>query len=398
MRINMQTYELKNNIDKQNQAWAEFKNVNDDREKQIEKRGYVDALTENHLSKINGALDEFKSRIQKLELRNSRPPLVSSTKEITQDLEYKAAFSDYLRKGNEQVVSSLNRKSLSGINDKEGGYLIDNAMYQYITKNLSTNSVLRQLCSVQEISTDSFDVLSDDGNFDSGWVSEIDDRIVTSNGQISKKVIRTHEIYAQPKVTQKLIDDSKIDIAKWISERLAEKFMMAENSAFLNGDGKNKPFGILSYSSGKGSDKIEQIKSDKEGVVTAESIIRLYYSLDVRYSGKASFLMHRDMLQQIRLLKSDITGQYLWMPSIELGAPDTLLGVPVYESVDMPTPNKDAVCMMLADFKSAYMIVDRAGISLMRDPYTEKPFVKFYTTKRVGGDIIDTAAVKLLRL
>jgi len=394
----MQISELKNNIDKQNQAWEELKQVNDERQKQIEKKGSADSLTENHLYAINGALDEFKSRIQKLELRNVRPPLVHSTKEIAQDLEYKVAFSDYLRKGNEQGVSNLNRKSLSGIQDKDGGYLIDNAMYQYITKSLASNSVLRKICSVQEISTDSFDVLSDDGNFDSGWVSEAQDRPVTSNAQISKKVIRTHEIYAQPKVTQKLIDDSKIDIARWISEKLAEKFIMAESAAFLNGDGKDKPYGILSYASGKGSDKIEQIKSDKEGSLTADSIIRLYYSLDMKYSGKASFLMHRDMLQQIRLLKSDITGQYLWMPSIELGAPDTLLGVPVYESADMPTPNKDTVCIMLGDFKSAYMIVDRAGISLMRDPYTEKPFVKFYTTKRVGGDIIDTNAIKLLRL
>jgi len=394
----MQTTEHKTNIDKQNQAWEEFKHVNEERQKQIEKHGHADSLTEGHLSRINGALDEFKSKLQKLELRNSRPPLNYSTKDSAQDLEYKVAFSDYLRKGSEQVLSNLNRKNLSGASDKEGGHLIDNAMYQYITKHLGTNSVFRQLCSIQEISTDSFDVLSDDGNFDSGWVAEVEERHVTSTAQISKKVIRTHEIYAQPKVTQKLIDDAKIDIAKWIAQRLAEKFMMAENNAFLHGDGKNKPVGILSYAAGKGIDKIEQIKSDKEGGVTAESIVKLYYSLDTKYSGKASFLMHRDMLQQIRLLKSNVTGQYLWMPSIEFGAPDTLLGVPVYESVDMPVPNKDSISMMIGDFKSAYMIVDRAGINLMRDPYTEKPFVKFYTTKRVGGDIIDTNAIKLLRL
>jgi HK97 family phage major capsid protein len=270
-------------------------------------------------------------------------------------------------------------------------------MYQFISKNLETNSIMRQLSSKQEISTDSFDILSEDGNFDSGWVSEVAQRSSTGSPKINKKNISLHEIYAQPKVTQKLIDDSKIDISKWLSERLAEKFMSAESSSFINGDGNNKPRGILTYGDGKGNDKIEQLSTtSKEGGIDADSIIELYYSLDVQYSGKASFLMHRDMLQQIRLLKSNATGQYLWAPSLEFEAPDTLLGAPVYES--MPIPKKGALSIALADFKSAYMIVDRAGINMMRDPYTEKPFVKFYTTKRVGGDIINTNAIKLLRL
>jgi HK97 family phage major capsid protein len=270
-------------------------------------------------------------------------------------------------------------------------------MYQYISKNLETNSVIRRLASRQEISTDSFDILSDDGNFDCGWVSEVEQRQITSSATIAKKTIRVHEIYAQPKVTQKLIEDARIDIAKWIGERLSEKFMAVENDAFLHGDGKSKPRGILSYVDGKASDKIEQLKSGKEGSIDSDSIIRLYYSLDTKYAGRASFLMHRDVLQQVRLLKSESSGQYLWVPALEFGSPDTLLGVPVYESPNMPTPRKDDVIMVLADFKSAYMIVDRAGINLMRDPYTEKPFVKFYTTKRVGGDIIDTHAVKFMR-
>lgn len=207
-----------------------------------------------------------------------------------------------------------------------------------------------------------------------------------------------HELYAQPKVTQKLIDDAKIDIAKWLGEKLSEKFSAVENHSFINGDGKNQPQGILTYQAGKGADKIEQIKSTIDGGINVESIVKLYYSLDVQHSGRASFLMHRDMLQQIRLLKSESTGQYLWAPGLELGAPDTLLGVPIYESPDMPTPKKDSLAVVLADFKSAYMIVDRAGMNLMRDPYTDKPFVKFYTTKRVGGDIINTAAIKILKL
>jgi len=392
----MQISEIKDRLNKLSGAWEEFKSTNDQRLKQIEHKGNADPITENKLSNISSSLDEYKSRIQRLELKNSRP-ISGESKNTLLDAEYKSAFSDYLRKGNENLVSNLSRKNLSGSTNAEGGYLLDNAMYQFISKNLETNSIMRQLSSKQEISTDSFDILSEDGNFDSGWVSEVAQRSSTGSPKINKKNISLHEIYAQPKVTQKLIDDSKIDISKWLSERLAEKFMSAESSSFINGDGNNKPRGILTYGDGKGNDKIEQLSTtSKEGGIDADSIIELYYSLDVQYSGKASFLMHRDMLQQIRLLKSNATGQYLWAPSLEFEAPDTLLGAPVYES--MPIPKKGALSIALADFKSAYMIVDRAGINMMRDPYTEKPFVKFYTTKRVGGDIINTNAIKLLRL
>jgi len=394
----MQISQMKTRIDQLGNAWEEFKSTNDQKLKQVEKRGSADPITENQLEKIGDALDEYKARLHQLEIRNNRPAVSLSSKNHLLDTEYKSAFVDYLKKGNENLLSNLSKKHLSGASNAEGGYLVDNAMYQYVEKNIAANSIMRKLASRQEISTDSFDILSDDGNFDSGWVAEADQRQTTNAATIDKKSIRVHEIYAQPKVTQKLIDDSKIDIAKWLGEKLSEKFTAVENASFINGDGQNKPKGILTYAAGKGADKIEQIKSSIEGSVTAESIIKLYYSLDVQYSGRASFVMHRDMLQQIRLLKSETTGQYLWTPGLELGAPDTLLGVPVYESPDMPTPKKDSLAIALADFKSAYMIVDRAGMNMMRDPYTEKPFVKFYTTKRVGGDIINTHAIKLLRL
>ncbi|MCH9754210.1 MAG: phage major capsid protein [Alphaproteobacteria bacterium] len=395
----MQISEIKDRLDKLSGAWEEFKFTNDQRLKQVEQKGSADVVTENKLSNINTALDEYKSRLQMLELKNARPVKSIDSRDNLIDSEYKNAFSDYLRKGNETLVSNLSRKSLSGVSNAEGGYLIDNAMYQFIYKNLESRSVMRQLCSIQEISTDSFDILSDDGNFDAGWVSEVEQRNDTKNANISKKNIPVHEIYAQPKVSQKLIDDSKIDISKWLSERLAEKFMYSESASFIIGDGNHKPRGILTYPSGKGANEIEQLSvKSEDGVIDVDSIINLYYSLDAQYSGNASFLMHRDMLQQIRLLKSDSTGHYLWSPGLESKSPDTLLGVPVYESADMPVPKKGSLSIALADFKSAYMIVDRAGINLMRDPYTEKPFVKFYTTKRVGGDIINTNAIKLLTL
>lgn len=384
----MQLAEIKERMSRLNQDWEELKSTNEQRLKQLENKSSADPITINKLNKINDSLEEQKTRLQKLEVKGARP----SVSETKRDCEYKEAFNNYLRKGNDRDITNLSVKGLSTTQNEEGGYLVDNAMFKMISTNIESNSIMRRLCSIQQISTDSFDVLSSNGGVDCGWVAETDSRKETRAGNFNKKNIRVHEIYAQPKVTQKLIDDAKIDIAKWISEQVSEKFLAAENNSFINGDGKNKPRGILSH------DGIQSMNVKAEGSVDADSIVKLYYSLDVKYSGNASFLMHRDMLQQIRLLKSKETGQYLWNPSMESGAPDTLLGVPVYECSDMPTPKKGSPSIVLADFKSAYMIVDRAGISLMRDPFTEKPFVKFYTTKRVGGDIINTKAAKILKL
>jgi len=387
----MQLSEIKENVNKLNKDWRELKETNDQRLRQLENKGSADPLTVNKLDKINNDLDEQKSRLRRIELRDARPAISETNSRM--NCEYKEAFTSYLRKGNDAGISNLSKKGLSSSSGSEGGYLVDNAMYKVIATDIESNSIMRKLASIQEISTDSFDVLSGEGQFDSGWVAESDTRKETQSGDFNKQNIKVHEIYAQPKVTQKLIDDAKIDISKWVSEQVAERFLAAENHSFINGDGINKPKGILAH-----GNNIEALKVQSDGKVDADSIVKLYYSLDVKYSGNASFLMHRDMLQQIRLLKSKETGQYLWNPGIDSSAPDTLLGVPVYESPDMPTPKKDAPFLILADFKSAYMIVDRAGISLMRDPFTEKPFVKFYTTKRVGGDIINSKAVKILKL
>lgn len=205
-----------------------------------------------------------------------------------------------------------------------------------------------------------------------------------------------HELYAQPKATQKLIDDSAIDIEKWLTDKLSKQFSAMENHSFINGDGKGKPRGILDYVNGKEFGKIEQI--DALSTLDASAIIQLYFSLKSEYAANASFLMHRSTLQAIRSLKSSETGQYLWNPSLALNNPDTILGVPVYETNDMPQFAKGALAIALGDFKRAYKIVDRAGIKLLRDPFTDKPFVKFYTTKRVGGDVINTEALKLLKI
>ncbi len=196
-------------------------------------------------------------------------------------------------------------------------------------------------------------------------------------------------IWYQPQISQKLLDDAFVNVESWLVEKVAETFSKKENEAFIKGDGTFQPKGILAYENGNGHNKIEQIKADK---LDSDAIMILYYSLNEHYSKNASFLMNRSTLKDVRLLKSE-TGQYLWQPSLSLETPDTLMGIPVYQSADMP-PTMIAV----ADFKQAYKIVDNRGMRILRDPYTNKPYVRFFVTKRVGGEVVNTSAIKLLKI
>ncbi len=195
-----------------------------------------------------------------------------------------------------------------------------------------------------------------------------------------------------------MVDDSAIDIELWLSNKVAEVFTRIENKAFIYGDGSGQPKGILSYAAGSSWGQIEQLDSGVNGAITSDSLIQLYYSLQEDYASRATFLMNRSVVQAARLLKETTTDQYLWQPSLTAGSDDTLLGVPVRQATDMPIATADSLSVALADFSRAYTIVDRIGIRTLRDPFTDKPFVKFYTTKRVGGDVTNFDAIKLLKL
>jgi HK97 family phage major capsid protein len=201
-----------------------------------------------------------------------------------------------------------------------------------------------------------------------------------------------HEIYAQPKATQKLLDDSFVNIEEWISSQLVQAFSRSENHAFINGDGVNKPKGILSY-----GPEIQRIESEEDDFVTFNDLLNLINSLDDDFQKNASFLMNRRTLATIQKIQ-DRDGRFIWQPSMSDKAPSTLLGVPVICCSDMPIIEAGKSVVALADFKQAYKIVDRHGISIMKDPYTEKPFTKFYATKRVGGDVVNYNAIKLLSI
>ncbi len=379
-------------------AWEEFKHVNDARLRDIERKGSADGLYTEHLNHISAALDNYKSRLDSIETAYARPEFGGESKASGAPSEYSKAFRNYLRKGMDAGLEQLSTKALSVGSDADGGYLVTPTMSQTIVKSVYETSPLRQIAAVETISSDSLELIDDHDQASAGWTSETGAISETTTPVIAKRNIPTHELYAQPKATQKLVDDAAIDIEAWLAGKISDIFVQKENTAFISGSGVGQPRGILTYTAGTSWNQIEQVNSGSSGAVTADGLINLFYKLKDGYSKNATFVMNRTVVNAVRLLKEATTNQYLWQPGLAAGAPDTLLGVPVMMAADMPTAAANSLSVAVGDFKAGYQIVDRRGIRILRDPFTEKPFVKFYATKRVGGDVINFDAIKILKL
>lgn len=382
-------------------AWEQFKHVNETRLGEIERKGSADSLHDGHLKKINDALDHYKSRLDRIETVNARPGREMKSLGYNGDdqSEYKSAFNMYLRKGMDSGLEQIQTKALSVSSDANGGFLVPNQMADLIVSIVNESSPMRALATVETISSDSLDVIEDVTDMDAAWGDETTVRSAeTTSSTLGRNTIDTFELYAQPQATQKLVDDASINIEEWVARKVADKMARLEATAFISGNGATQPKGILTYTAGTAFGQIQQINSGTSAVVTSDSLINLYYSLKDDYARNATFFMHRNTVQAVRLLKEATTNQYLWQPGLAAGTPDSLMGVPVAVAADMPVPAAASLSIAVADFKRAYLIVDRIGIRTLRDPFTSKPFVKFYTTKRVGGEVVNTDAIKILRL
>ncbi|MES2214770.1 MAG: phage major capsid protein [Pseudomonadota bacterium] len=305
------------------------------------------------------------------------------------NIEHKMAFGNYLRKGETQGMET---KSLSTTSNGEGGYLITPALHKRIITGITSKSPMRKLASVENISTNALDVIIQDGEFDSGWVVDAVARVDSTTPQLKQKRIMVHELYAQPKATQRLLDDSAVNVEDWLNDRLQESFLRTENRSFISGDGNNQPTGILHYD----DRAIQRVDVATSGEIKPADILKLMNSLDEAHLSNATMLMHRSTLAELQKLQ-DNNGRFIWQPALSESIPETLFGIPVACASDMPAFAAGAPVVAIANFKAAYKIVDRSGIAMMRDPYTDKPFVKFYAVKRVGGDVIDPKAIKFLR-
>lgn len=394
----MNLTEISDRIDEIGNAWEHFKSVNDEKLKQIEKKGVADCLVMEELNKINNSLDEQKQKLEQLQISNSRPTFENKGIDFQENLEHKKALNNYLKKGVDAPLANLETKAdLTTATDSSsayGGYLLTPNMQRIITCELNENCFMRKICSVQTISSSALEII-DDTSFATSWISETGTVSDSNSSVLSKITIKAHELVAQPKVSQKLLDDASINIEEWLAYRLAEQFAQKEEEAFLKGTGdtNNQPTGITNYTSGIG---ITTSTSKTNGGIDAKDIVSLYYSLKEQYVGRASFVMPRSAVSAIRMLKDSTSGAYLWQPALLGGKEDTLMGCPVYQSSNMPALSANSLSIIFGDF-SFYQIVDRTDIRVLRDPYTSKPYVRFYTTKRVGGDVIRKEAFKMLK-
>ncbi len=304
-------------------------------------------------------------------------------------------FGNYLRSKDDR---SIDVKALNVGSDPDGGYWVPTAQSNRIITQVFETSPMRQLATVENISTDALEMPTDFGEFGYGWVGEQEDRPETTTSQTGVMRIPVHEMYAMPKATQKLLEDAAIDVEGWMARKVSVRFGRVEATAHILGDGVKKPRGILTYAAGTTlPGTVEQVNSGNATALTTDGFIKTMIALKEPYAGNAQWLMRRATVGAVMLLK-DGDGQYIWRAGLEAGRPSILLGYAVRQAADMPAVAGNALSVAFGNFREAYTIVDRLGITTLRDPYTAKPFVLFYTRRRTGGDVVNFEAFKIMKV
>ncbi|WP_159990821.1 phage major capsid protein [Pelistega ratti] len=377
-----------------NSAFNEFKIENNKREENI-KKGVIDALQETTIKNLESRITELQAAVDQANQAMVGMRLVGDG-EGKVDAEYSAAFNANLRSG--EINAALNKGAA-----EDGGYLVPTEWDRTLEKRLLILSPMRSLAKVQTTSKPSFTRLFTEHGMSSGWVGETDARPETTTGKFKPFTYNTGEIYVNPSATQQMLDDSEINLESWLLGEIDNEIALQEGKAFLTGDGVNKPTGLLTYIEGNANASkhpygaIKVVKSGNANEITADALIDLVYALPATYASNAGFVMNRNTLATLRKLK-DGQGNYLWQPSLVAGQPSTLLGYKVTELVDMPDVAANTTPVLFGDLAQGYMVLDRVGVRVLRDPYTNKPFVSFYTTKRVGGGLLNPDTMKVLKV
>lgn len=381
-----------------------YRAANDERLAELETRMGGDVLTGEKLVRLDDALDETRRRLDRLTLDARRPALGFGEERDPAVAEHKAAFASYIRHGEAGGLKRLESKALSAGSGPDGGYLAPSTVEGEILRRLATISPIRSIATVRAISSGTYKRAFSTTGPASGWVAEAAARPQTGTPTLAELSFPAMELYAMPAATQTLLDDAIVDIDQWIAEEVESAFAEQEGAAFVNGDGVDKPKGFLAYPTVADASwswgNIGTLKTGVAGAFAASNpsdiLVDLVYALKAGYRQNASFVMNRKTQAAVRKFK-DANGQYLWQPPASAGAQATLLGFPVVEAEDMPNIVTDAVALAFGDFRRGYLVVDRAGVRILRDPYSAKPHVLFYTTKRVGGGVQDFAAIKGLK-
>jgi HK97 family phage major capsid protein len=401
-------------------------------------KGAVDVLIEEKMTRINAAIDKSQAQLDQLEASVRRKSAtVTDEHGNTVNLEAKArefaalafheggakiqrtldvdafdskALKEYgdafevLVRSNWTLdqLSETERKALSVGVDSAGGYLVPPDMSGRMVMKEYETTEMRQFASVQVVSGTSLSGLYDNDEASAGWVSELGARTETGTPSIGAWDIPVHELYAMPAVSQKMLDDSAINIDAWLGDKIGQRFGRVESAAFVSGSGAGQPRGFLTYPNSTDlTVGIEQFSTGVNGDFAAtpagaDQLIKMQYELKSKYAANARWFMKRQTAGVLRTIKNS-DGAYIWQSSIAVGQPNGLLGHPVAFVHEMPAIAPGALAIAFGDMREAYQIVDRMGIRMLRDPYSSKPNVLFYATKRSGGDLVNGEAIKLLK-
>ncbi len=347
-------------------------------------------------------LQQTEERMTMLDRKMTLPARTPLAGAVDAAAPHQKAMNAYIRNGDDDGLRGLEMesKSLSSAVNSDGGYLVDPQTSDRVKSVLNATASIRAIASVVQVEATSYDVLVDHSDVGAGWATETSTVGETGTPQIDRITIQLHELSALPKASQRLLDDSAFDIEGWLAGRIADKFSRAEAAAFISGDGIDKPKGLLAH------DKIDNdiwtwgnlgyVPTGVNGEVTADSVVDLVYALGAQYRANASFVMSSKTAGRVRKLK-DLDGRFLWSDGLGQGEPARLMGYPVLVAEDMPDVETDAFSVAFGDFSAGYTVAERPDLRILRDPFSAKPHVLFYATKRVGGDVSDFAAIKLLK-
>jgi HK97 family phage major capsid protein len=389
-----------------NSAFEEFKTTND-----AALNGKAeDSVVNEKLAAINTSITEMTTALEAAQAGLAAAKLGGAGGEqlSAEAKEHATAFNTFFRKGREPDAGMRELEVKAGLttqSDPDGGYLVPDQMEGTIDRVLGTVSAIRGISRVINISGQTYKKLVNMGGAGSGWVGEKQARDETSTPTLREIAINAHELYAQPAATQTALDDSIFNVEQWLADEVSIEFAEQEGAAFVSGDGVSKPRGILGYPTAANAANLAWGKlgyvvtgnaNSFAGTDPADALIDLYYALKAGYRNGASFLTSDAVMGTIRKFK-DGQGNYLFSPPTGPDMPATLLGKPIVTDDNMPALGANAMPIAFGNFQRGYLVVDRQGVRVLRDPYTSKPNVLFYTTKRVGGGVVNFEAIKLLK-
>lgn len=397
--------EIRELIEQQGKAFEEFRKSNDERLAALEK-GEARSELEEKTDRINDELGRLSAAVDELAKKANRPGAPGAEGDEALQAEHKSAWLKWVRKGDDAGLADIERKAMNVGTPADGGYAVPIQQDRDIMRLLTDLSPMRQVCRVMTVGTEDYRKLVNLGGTASGWVGETDARPATAGPTLAQLKPSFGELYANPEVTQKALDDIFFNVEGELSQDISESFAVLEGKAFLSGTGTNQPVGLLTAKTSAEADSARAfgtVQHIATGVANnfpakdpADILIDLIYSMKAGYRTGAQFMVNSMTLATMRKWK-DGQGNYIWQPAMQNGQPGSIFGYGYVTNEDMPSAGAGAIPVVFGNFQQAYIIFDRVGIRSLRDPYTNKPFVGFYTTKRVGSMIANTQAVKFLK-